>query len=193
MSLKDILTICLALILVVGIFSLPYDFDLSIGNNTDSEQNTDDVTGDTDNENAGDTDSDESGDINNDEEPPSLISTPPHSYIVYCSSCSSRVDVYEEGCSKEDYGSIGESWYNIQCDCGEGLYGGFYHEYSNKDGVCTASGCGHECTHTFTFDAINYLLPGDEQFSMFDVSTLSSGDSSVYEGVCTICQKTITD
>ena len=183
MSLKDILTICLALILVVGIFALPYDFDLSIGNNATSGKN-DDVTSDTDNDN-----SNENGGTNNGENS-DLIVTAPHSSPV-CPTCLKECTY-----TSEDYGSIGVYYYNLNCSvCDYSDSNGFsaYHEYSNKDGICTAQACSHECTHEFNSWAIQYVLPYDDRYSMFDASTMTEGDSAVYEGVCTICQKTITD
>lgn len=179
MSLKDILTICLALILVVGIFALPYDFDLSIGNNVSDDKN-DGGTSDTDT----DTDTEDGGGNS------SPIVTSPHPTLV-CPTCSGECIS-----SCENYGSIGEYHYSLYCSqCDYNDFNGFTvtHEYSNKDGICTASNCYHKCTHNFTWEAISYYLPYDERFSMFDPSTLTDGDSAVYNGICTICQKTITD
>ena len=183
MNIKEILCICLALILVLGIVALPYDFNLSINNNTSTNKGEDEADKpSTDNNGDGNGDNNNGGDS-------SLITTSRHEYPDFCSECDSS----NISSSCEDYGAIGEDYYSVTCNsCGSNL--GFYsisHEYSNKDGVCTALGCGEECDHRFTFEAINYYISNDSRFAMFDPYSLSPGDSAVYNGVCTICQKTI--
>ena len=194
MNFKEILSLCLALVLVFGILALPYDFDLSINNKNNSnkvEEKPDDHPSDTDgdgtdnngNDNSGGNTPENGGNTN-------LIETAMHP-VVRCSECLAGEDSLSVFI--ELYGSIGEQYYSIYCfacDVSSDSVS-ITHEYSNNNGVCTARGCGHECTHTFTQDAINFVLPYDERFSMFDSSTLSDGDSAVYNGVCTICNKTI--
>lgn len=186
----NILCIFLALILIFGILSLPYEFDLSIGNNV-SDKNEDDES---------DTPSD--GVITDEEEVRPNPGTPGddtlgpvvtlrHEDLTSCPTCFIPCTY-----NYENYGSIGGWYYEIfclQCDYHDSSGCSVTHEYSNKDGVCTALNCYHKCTHDFTWEAIEYVLPVDERFSMFDVSTLEYGDSAVYNGICTICQKTITD
>ena len=189
MSKTNFLCLVLAVILLIGIFSLPYDFDLSIGNNT-SDKNApsdEDIT------------IEGEGEVRpNPGSPPDNTLDPfvslrhPDSFI--CESCGKEYLITEKLQYIEDYGSIGKLYSLDVCDCG--VYSSsptILHEYSNKDGICTAAGCGYKCTHTFTWEAIEYYIHLDDRFSGFDIESPDDyGEvTAVFDGVCAICQKTI--
>ena len=192
MSKTNFLCLVLAVILLIGIVSLPYDFDLSIGNNSNSGNVSD--NNDTDNNSNNDNVDNNPGVGDDNGNNNGSIVTLCHPDSVICESCGKEYLITEKIQYAEDYGSIGILYSLDTCDCGNYLnLSTVLHEYSNKDGICTASGCMHNCTHTFSFDALNYYIPYNDYYSGFDIESPDDyGDvSAVFDGVCAICQKTI--
>ena len=193
MSKTNFLCLVLAVILLIGIVSLPYDFDLSIGNNSNSgsvsDNNYTDNNGNNDNVD---------NNPNEDNNPgPGLKSS--HKTEVYCDNCSYAFDVIiNEDCISlwgEYYGSIGCYLYEITCGNCDALtnpdWVDITHLYIDADGICKAAGCGYVCDHYFTDDAVWYYIDNDERFSEIVENGIPENRSAVYNGVCTICQKTI--
>ena len=88
----------------------------------------------------------------------------------------------------EYYGSIGACYYNVCCEsCDQDCEGFEVRHVYDDSGRCLYSGCAVLCDHTFTEDAISFVVPYSEEFSMFDEDELYEDPSSVYNGVCTIC------
>ena len=207
LSILSILKLALLALLIVALFFVPLDLDLSVGNknndnivdtNEPGNSNTDNDNDEANdgNENNGTDDGNgegEGGNVNENDPPVPSVVTEAHELYVYCETCQVREKYTSDRfiCLFEDYGSIGFYVGDIYCSYCNTECGAFdvSHNYVDGINVCTAEGCGIVCDHTFDSMAIGVLVPYDERFSMFDHCSLTGGDSSVYEGVCTICGK----
>ena len=135
---------------------------------------------------------------NDEEGEGSIVDDSAHNYLIECSSCG-QIEDYRHlqnfDLSIEDYGSIGFCAYSFNCGyCGNSCNPDFslYHVYS-KSGMCTCYGCTVRCDHTLTSDAIDFVIPNDERFSMIKDRNLTHGDSAAYSSddgfdmYCAIC------
>ena len=128
-----------------------------------------------------------------------IVDKSAHNYLIECPSCGKTEDyrrLDKFSVAVEDYGSIGFCAYNLDCGyCGVNSSPGFSITHVYSSGACTVYGCTAKCDHTFTADAIEYIIPYRDQFSMYKDSNLSAGASAVYstgkEMNCTICGKNI--